>query len=41
MFKERPDLEPRYWKGALWSPPSFAASCGGAPIAIVRQAIEQ
>jgi putative transposase len=25
----------------LWSPSYFAASCGGAPIAIVRQYIEQ
>ena len=28
---ERPDLVRRYWKGALWSPSYFAASCGGAP----------
>lgn len=31
----------QYWKGGLWSPSYFAASCGGAPIAIVRQYIEQ
>jgi putative transposase len=30
-----------YWKGVLWGPSYFAASCGGAPIAIVRQYIEQ
>lgn len=30
-----------YWKGVLWSPSYFAASCGGAPIEIVRQYIEQ
>ncbi len=29
------------WKGVLWSPRYFAASRGGAPIAIVRQYIEQ
>ncbi len=40
LRKERPDLEPRYWKGALWSPSYFAASCGGAPIDLVRQYIE-
>jgi putative transposase len=38
---ERPDIGRRYWKGVLWSPSYFAASCGGAPIAIVRQYIEQ
>jgi len=41
LRKERPDIEPRYWKGTLWSPSYFAASCGGAPLAIVRQYIEQ
>ncbi len=36
----------RYWinqhslNGHLWSPSYFAASCGGAPISIVRQYIE-
>ena len=28
------------WDGSLWSPSYFAASCGGAPISIVRQYIE-
>lgn len=41
LRKERKDLERRYWKGALWSPSYFAASCGGAPISIIRQYIEQ
>ncbi len=42
LLKQRfPELEKRYWKGALWSPSYFAASCGGAPISIVRQYIEQ
>ncbi len=40
LRRERPDIEGRYWKGVLWSPSYFAASCGGAPIAIVRQYIE-
>jgi putative transposase len=31
----------RYWKGVRWSPSYFACSCGGAPISIVRQYIEQ
>jgi putative transposase len=38
---ERPDLAQRYWKGVLWSPSYFAASCGGAPIAILKTYIEQ
>ena len=41
LRKERPDVEKRYWKGVLWSPSYFASSCGGAPISIVRQYIEQ
>lgn len=42
LLKQRfPELENRYWKGALWSPSYFAASCGGAPISIIRQYIEQ
>jgi len=41
LRKERPDIQKRYWKGALWSPSYFAATCGGAPISIVRQYIEQ
>lgn len=38
---ERPDLTRRYWKGVLWSPSYFAASCGGAPIGILKAYIEQ
>jgi putative transposase len=41
LRNERADLRDRYHKGVLWSPSYFAASCGGAPIAIVRQYIEQ
>ena len=37
----RPDIDKKYWRGVLWSPSYFAASCGGAPISIVRQYIEQ
>lgn len=40
LKKARPDIEKRYWKGALWSPSYFASSCGGAPIEIIRQYIE-
>ena len=41
LKKSHPELLKRYWKGALWTPSYFAASCGGAPIAIIRQYIEQ
>jgi len=41
LRKERPEIASRYWKGVLWSPSSFASSCGGAPISIIRQHIEQ
>ena len=42
MRKEFGDFHP--WlkrRGVLWSPSYFAASCGGAPIEILRQYIEQ
>ena len=39
LRQERPDLAARYWKGALWSPSYFAASCGGAPIIILKDYI--
>ena len=38
---ERPDLEKRYWNNVLWSPSYFAASCGGALLAIIQQYVEQ
>ena len=30
-----------YWKGVLWSPSYFAGSVGGAPLAVLKQYIEQ
>ena len=30
-----------YWKGVLWSPSYFAGSCGGAPLSVLKQYIEQ
>ena len=36
----RPEVRGRYFKGVLWSPSYFAASCGGAPISIIRQYVE-
>ena len=41
LRKEHPDISKHYWNGVLWSPSYFAASCGGAPIEIIRQYIEQ
>lgn len=37
----RPEVAGRYFNGVLWSPSYFAASCGGAPISIIRQYVEQ
>jgi len=36
-----PEVANRYYKGALWSPSYFAASCGGAPLEIIKQYVEQ
>lgn len=41
LRQERPDIAKRYWSGGLWSASYFAASCGGAPIDVLRQYIEQ
>jgi putative transposase len=38
---ERPEIRGRYYKGTLWSPSYFAASCGGAPISILKQDVGQ
>lgn len=39
--KNYPSIKQKLWGGALWSPSYFAGSCGGAPITIIRQYIEQ
>ena len=36
-----PSIKKHYFKNVLWSPSYFAASCGGAPIAVIKQYIEQ
>ena len=41
LRKDHPDLIEHYWKGGLWSPSYFAASCAGAPLEIIKQYIEQ
>jgi putative transposase len=39
--KNYPSIRKKLWGGALWSPSYFAGRCGGAPIAVIRQYIEQ
>ncbi len=39
--KQYPSITKLLWGGALWSPSYFAGSCGGAPIEIIKQYIEQ
>lgn len=39
--KQYPSISKQLWGSALWSPSYFAGSCGGAPIEIIRQYIEQ
>jgi putative transposase len=41
LRQERRDLARRYWKRTLWSPSYFAASCGAAPLSVIRQYVEQ
>ena len=35
-----PCVQKKLWGGSLWTPSYFASSCGGAPITIIRQYIE-
>lgn len=39
--KNYPSITKGLWGGALWSPSYFAGSCGGPPVEIIRQYIEQ
>ncbi|MEI7997286.1 MAG: IS200/IS605 family transposase [Methylococcaceae bacterium] len=36
-----PCIAKKLWGGHLWSPSYFAGSCGGAPIDVIKQYIEQ
>jgi len=40
LKKEFPELVSYYYKGALWTPSYFASSCGGAPLSIIKEYIE-
>lgn len=39
--KNYPTIQNALWGGSLWSPSYFAGSCGGAPLSVIRQYIEQ
>jgi putative transposase len=39
--KNYSSIRKKLWGGALWSPSYFAGSCGGAPLSVLRQYIEQ
>jgi putative transposase len=41
LRRKRPDIASRYRDDVLWSPAYFAASAGGAPLAIIKQYVEQ
>ena len=36
-----PTIQKALWGNALWSPSYFAASCGGAPLSIIQEYIQQ
>ncbi|MBR5556235.1 MAG: IS200/IS605 family transposase [Acinetobacter sp.] len=40
LRSKHPEIKNKLWGNALWSPSYFAASCGGAPISIIKQYIE-
>lgn len=40
LRRDFPALERRLWKGHLWSPSYFCASCGGAPLEQVKAYVE-
>lgn len=39
LRKQFPSLKERYYRGVLWSPSYFAASCGGAPLSVISEYI--
>lgn len=39
--QNHPSIQKKLWGNMLWSPSYFAGSCGGTPISIIRQYIEQ
>jgi putative transposase len=41
LRRQLPRIAKCYWKNVLWSPSYFAASCGGAPLDIIKRYIDQ
>lgn len=41
LRQQYPEIKQHYFNNVLWSPSYFAASCGGAPISVIKQYIEQ
>lgn len=39
--KQYPSIQRALWGEHLWSPSYFAGACGGAPLSVIRQYIEQ
>lgn len=39
--KKYPSIDRSLWGNSLWSPSYFAGSCGGAPLDVIKQYIEQ
>jgi len=39
--KGYPSIQYALWGASLWSPSYFAGACGGAPLEVIRQYIEQ
>lgn len=39
--KKYSSIENALWGGSLWSPSYFSGACGGAPLTVIRQYIQQ
>ena len=40
LRETRSEVTDRYYKGVLWSPSHFAASCGGAPLSAIAKYVK-
>jgi putative transposase len=41
LRRRLPRIANCYWNNVLWSPSYFAASCGGAPLEVIKRYMEQ
>ena len=41
LTQRMPSIANRYYKNVLWSPSYFATPCGGAPLSVIKQYVEQ